>query len=117
MNRMKAAIILIAISCAPFPASRPAFAAGSSDQTSATLNSLAGAAVPTAQLRTMRGGDFVVSSTNIGADTGNSANNSPTGIIVDNQAINNNTGITTVFQNTGNNALLQSSTTVNISVY
>ena len=117
MKIMTAAIISIAVSCASFSASHPAFAAGSDSQTDAALSGLAGAAVSTAQLRAMRGGDFVVSSVNIGADAGNSANNSPTGKIVNEQSINNNTGITTIFQNTGNNALFQSSTTVNISVY
>jgi hypothetical protein len=116
MNIMTAAIISVAASCALFSASHPAFAAGSSNPADAALSSLAGTAVPTTQLRTMRGSNLVVSS-NVGTDTGNSANNSPTGKIVDNQSINNNAGITTVFQNTGNNALIQSSTTVNISVY
>jgi hypothetical protein len=116
MNIMTAAIISVAASCALFSASRPAFAAGSSDPTDAALSSLAGTAVPTTQLRTMRGGNLVVASGNVGIDTGNSANDSSTGKIIDNQSINNNAGITTIFQNTGNNALIQSSTTVNISV-
>jgi len=117
MNIMTAAIVSVAVSCALFSASRPAFAAGSSDPTDAALSSLAGTAVPTTQLRTMRGGALIVSSTNVGTDSNNNANNSPTGKIVDTQSINNNTGITTIFQNTGNNTLFQSSTTVNISVY
>jgi hypothetical protein len=119
MNIMSAAIISVAVSCALFSASRPAFAAGSghTDPADAALSSLAGTAVPTTQLRAMRGGALFVSSGNVGTDTGNSANNSPTGKIIDNQSINNNTGITTIFQNTGNNSLMQSSTTVNISVY
>jgi hypothetical protein len=117
MNIMTAAIISVGVSCALFSASHPAFAAGSSDQTEAALSSLAGTAVPTTDLRSTRGGAFFVSSDNVGTDTGNSANNSPTGKILDNQSINNNTGITTIFQNTGNNTLFQSSTTVNISVY
>jgi hypothetical protein len=117
MNIMTAAMISVAVSCALFSASRPAFAAGSNDPSEAALSSLAGSAVSTAQLRSMRGGSLVVSSGNIGTDTDNSANFSPTGKITDNQSINNNAGITTVFQNTGNNTLFQSSTTVNISLY
>jgi hypothetical protein len=117
MNIITAAIITLAVSCTLLSVSHPAIAAGSSDQANETLNSLAGSAVPTTQLSTLRGGNFVVSSANVGIDTGNSANNSPTGSIADNQSIDNNTGITTIFQNTGNNALFQSSTTVNISVH
>jgi hypothetical protein len=117
MNIMTAAIVSVAVSCALFSASRPALAAGASDPAEAALSSLAGTAVPTTQLRTMRGGEFIVSSGNVATDTGNSVSNSTTGKITDTQSINNNTGITTVFQNTGNNTLMQSSTTVNISVY
>lgn len=116
MNIMTAAIVSIAASCALFSASHPAFAAGSTDPANAALGSLTGAAVPATDLGRIRGGSFNVSSSNVGTDTGNSASNSPTGRIIDNQSINNNTGITTIFQNTGNNTLFQSSTTVNISV-
>jgi hypothetical protein len=117
MNIMTAAIVTFSISCALFSVSYPAIAAGSSDEANAALTSLADSAIPTAQLSTLRGGNLVVSSANVGIDTGNNANNSPTGNILDNQSINSNTGITTIFQNTGNNALFQSSTTVNISVH
>jgi hypothetical protein len=117
MNIMTVAIITLAASCALVSTSRPAIAASPSDQADAALSSLAGSAVPIAQLDKLRGGNLVVSSANVGIDAGNSANNSPTGNIINNQAINNNTGITTIFQNTGNNALFQSSTTVNISVH
>lgn len=117
MHIMPTAITLVAASCMLFSASQFACAAGTGEQADPALAGLASTAVPTTQLRTMRGGALVVSSSNAGVDTGNSANNSPTGAIMDNQSINNNTGITTIFQNTGNNALMQSSTTVNISLY
>ncbi|GLR67758.1 hypothetical protein GCM10010909_24390 [Acidocella aquatica] len=116
MNVMTAAIFTVAASCALFSASQPAFASGSGGQGDAAIGGLAGMAVSNAQLEKLRGGSFVVSSTNVGIDTGNSANNTTTGNIANTQSINNNTGITTIFENTGNNSLFQSSTTVNISL-
>jgi hypothetical protein len=117
MNIMTAAIITFSVSCGLLSMSQQAMAADPGEQTNAVLSSLSGSAVPASQLNKLRGGNFIVSSGNVGFDAGNNANNSPTGNIIDNQAINNNTGITTVFQNTGNNALFQSSTTVNITVH
>ena len=38
------------------------------------------------------------------------------GTITNNNSINGNTGITTVFQNTGNNSLFQSQTIINIAI-
>jgi hypothetical protein len=108
-------MVAIAASCAIFSASHPAYAADPGPQASTALSGLAGSAIPTAQLGKLRGGTFVVSSTNFGIDSGNSANNSQTGTILNNNSING-TGITTVLQNTGNNTLMQSSTTINIAV-
>lgn len=116
MNIMSAAILSVAVSCALFSASSPALASGSGPQENAAISSLSGMAVPNTQLEKLRGGSFVVSSANIGVDTGNNANNTNTGSISNTQSVNNNTGITTIFQNTGNNSLFQSSTTVNISL-
>ena len=42
---------------------------------------------------------------------------SDTGMITTTNSINNNTGITTVFQNSGNNSLFQQSTSINITVH
>mgnify|MGYP003365143355 CR=1 FL=1 len=39
------------------------------------------------------------------------------GQITNQNALNNNTGITTIFQNTGNNSLFQNQTVVNISIH
>ena len=107
---------MVASSYALLSASEPAFASGSGPQGDATIIGLSGMAVSNTQLEKLRGGNFAVSSINIGTDTGNSANNTTTGSISNTQSVNNNTGITTIFQNTGNNTLFQSSTTVNISL-
>lgn len=79
---------------------------------------LAGSEVPAAQLGALRAsGVPVVSSVSGGLVTDNTVGaNSPTGSINDSQSINGNTGITNVFQNTGNNSLFQSSTTISITV-
>ncbi len=116
MNVMTAALFMVASSYALLSASEPAFASGSGPQGDATIIGLSGMAVSNTQLEKLRGGNFAVSSINIGTDTGNSANNTTTGSISNTQSVNNNTGITTIFQNTGNNTLFQSSTTVNISL-
>ncbi|MBU6448431.1 MAG: hypothetical protein KGQ26_02280 [Rhodospirillales bacterium] len=84
---------------------------------SAIVSSLGASPVSSAQLSKMRAGFGVVGAVNLGIDTGNSANNSLTGSISTGQSVNGNTGLTTVIQNTGNNSLLQSSMTVNITVH
>lgn len=117
MKSKKAAVIISAASFGLFSLSCPAFAANPATPDASALSSLAGADVPSVQLDKLRGGNFVVSSNNIGMDSNNSANYSQTGNITNNQSVNNNTGITTVFQNTGNNTLMQSNTMVNISVH
>ncbi|HQT43518.1 MAG TPA: hypothetical protein PLD79_05935 [Halothiobacillus sp.] len=115
MNMITATVLTIASGCAIFSASHPAYAADPAPQTNTALSNLAGSAIPSTQLGELRGGTFVIASTNIGIDSGNSANNSPTGTIINNNSING-TGITTVLQNTGNNTLMQSSTTINIAI-
>ena len=94
------------------------------------LGTLEGTVVPAAQLgrehargaRTIN----VETNTNIGFDgslsegslRGNAViGNSATGIITTSNSINNNTGITTVFQNSGNNSLFQQTTSINITVH
>jgi len=116
MNIMAATMITVAVSCALFVGPHKAAAASPADPASAIVGSLGDSAISTKQLSTMRGGALVISSQNIGTDSGNSANNTVTGSIIDNHSINGNTGITTIFQNTGNNTLFQASTTVNISI-
>ncbi len=91
---------------------------------------LAGSAVPTAELNS----EHARGSTNIKVDAataaggpGSSFDNglvhgntvtgtSATGYISTNNSVNNNMGITTVFQNSGNNSLFQQSTAINITV-
>ena len=94
---------------------RAAPAGSSSD---AVLNSLSGAAVSTAQLGALRArGSVVVSSENNGIVANNTiSGNSTTGGIMDLKSANNNSGFTTIFQNTGNNSLMQSSTAIYISM-
>jgi hypothetical protein len=91
------------------------------------LGALAGSAVPTAEL----GRQHARGTTNINVDTtvnsdgsfnlgnvrGNAVGvNSATGTITTTGSINNNTGFTTVFQNSGNNSLFQQSTSVYITL-
>ena len=89
------------------------------------LSGLAGSTVPTAELNS----EHARGSTNIKIDAasgssfdnglvhGNSvAGTSTTGAIPTTGSINNNMGITTVFQNSGNNSLFQQSTAINITL-
>jgi len=94
------------------------------------ISILAGSAVPAAELN----GEHARGSTNIKVDAataaggnGSSFDNglvdgnavtgtSTTGMISTTGSINNNMGITTVFQNSGNNSLFQQSTAINITL-
>jgi len=93
------------------------------------VSELAGSAVPTAELNS----EHARGSTNINVDTtaaggnGSSFDNgllhgnsvigtSATGTITTTGSVNNNMGITTVFQNSGNNSLFQQSTAINITL-
>jgi hypothetical protein len=94
------------------------------------LSGLAGSAVPTTELNS----EHARGSTNIRVDAasasggngasfdnglvhGNSVSGmSVTGGVSANNSINNNMGITTVFQNSGNNSLFQQSTAINITL-
>jgi len=116
MDVIKAAAYILAAAGVLCSTASPVFASGT-DDSSAMLSSLGSTQVSSDQLAKLRGGEFHVSSINIGNDSNNTANNSPTGSISNSQSVGNNTGFTTVLQNTGNNALLQSSTTVNIVVH
>ena len=104
------------------------------------LGALAGAVVPTAELsgQRARGIQNINVNTNTNNTTNNTSNytidsgaalsdgslrgnavigNSATGTITTTGSINNNTGITTVFQNSGNNSLFQQTTSINITVH
>ena len=94
------------------------------------VSELAGSAVPTAEL----GSEHARGTTSIKIDAasasggnGSSFDNglvhgnsvigtSATGTITTNGSVNNNMGITTVFQNSGNNSLFQQSTAINITL-
>jgi len=94
------------------------------------ISVLAGSAVPTAELNK----EHARGSTNIKMDAatasgGNGASfdaglvhgnavtgTSTTGMITTTNSVNNNMGITTVFQNSGNNSLFQQSTAINITL-
>jgi hypothetical protein len=105
--------------------------AGENNANSGTANilgALAGSAVPTAELcqQHARGTtninvDTTVNSDgsfNLGNVHGNAVSgNSATGTITTTGSINNNTGFTTVFQNSGNNSLFQQSTSIYITVH
>lgn len=86
------------------------------------LNALAGTAVPTIELGKEHGRGIAVnvngSALNNGSSAGNSVVSSPlAGTISNDHSINDNVGITSVLQNFGNNSVMQSSTTINITVH
>jgi hypothetical protein len=99
--------------------------AGESDVTpeaSGVLGALSGTALPAVELsrQQARGTtnftfDGALSN---GALAGNAViGPSDTGTITTTGSINNNTGITTVFQNSGNNSLFQQTTSINVTVH
>jgi hypothetical protein len=101
---------------------------GMTAKASGILGALAGTAVPAAELSRQhaRGINNVNVDTNYtfdgalsnGALRGNAViGPSDTGSITTTGSINNNTGITTVFQNSGNNSLFQQTTAINITVH
>ena len=93
------------------------------------LGALAGSEVPTSELNQQHARgitnvnvdtNYTVESgsLNSGALRGNSVvGTSATGTITTTGSINNNTGFTTVFQNSGNNSLFQQSTSIYITVH
>jgi hypothetical protein len=94
------------------------------------ISVLAGSAVPTAELNSQhaRGSTNIkVDMANAVGGNGSSFDNgflhgnsvsgmSATGTITTTDSVNNNMGITTVFQNSGNNSLFQQSTAINITL-
>jgi hypothetical protein len=89
----------------------------------AILGALAGMPVPTAELGKQQARGITINSGDGGAVTAGSSNanaviNSPiAGVINLDHSIDNNTGITSVLQNFGNNSIMQVSTTINITVH
>jgi len=101
---------------------------GSAAKSAGVLQGLAGLAIPAAELgrQSARGIKIIDVDTNFtfdgalsnGALRGNAVvGTSDTGFITTTNSINNNTGITTVFQNSGNNSLFQQSTSIVINVH
>ena len=85
-------------------------------QESPLLSALAGTAVPTEELgvNSARG---LPDTLNQAVLDSNSVTGSVTGNITNTNAINTNSGLTTVLQNTGNNVLMQTSTIVNVTIH
>jgi hypothetical protein len=94
------------------------------------LGALAGTAVSTAELGRQHGRGIknINVNTNYTVDSGSALSvgslkgnavigTSDTGMITTTGSINNNTGITTVFQNSGNNSLFQQSTSIFITLH
>ena len=82
------------------------------------LGTLAAAALPDAELGRGRAKGLLLTEA---ASSGFVADNrvgaqSVTGVITNTNSVNNNNGLTTVFQNTGNNSLFQSSTAIYINI-
>jgi hypothetical protein len=89
----------------------------------AVLRALAGTAVSSIELGKQHGRGITIDSGSGSAITAGTTNanaviNSPIGGIINlDHSIDNNTGITSVLQNFGNNSVMQVSTTINISVH
>ncbi|MGE3781815.1 MAG: hypothetical protein AB7H71_03605 [Alphaproteobacteria bacterium] len=108
---------------------------GSAANSASVLQGLAASAIPAAELgrQSARGiRNITVDTRNVSVDTnftfdgalsngalkGNAViGTSDTGLISTANSINNNNGITTVFQNSGNNSLFQQSTSITITVH
>jgi hypothetical protein len=99
---------------------------GGTPSASPILGALAGAALPAAELgrQQARGADNINlnytsdGALSDGAVRGNAIiGPSATGGISTTGSINNDTGITTVFQNSGNNSLFQQTTSINITMH
>lgn len=70
------------------------------------------------QMGSIRGqGVILQSSSNSGQVNGFVGSGSETGKVYSSNSINSNSGITTVFQNSGNNALIQNSMTINVTMH
>jgi hypothetical protein len=96
---------------------------GMTAKASGILGALAGTALPAVELSRQHARGINTNFTfdgalSNGALSGNAVvGPSNTGSITTTGSINNNTGITTVFQNSGNNSLFQQTTAINITVH
>lgn len=110
-----AAIALIAGTAGPARAGTAG--PGAPDQ--ALSRALQGSELHGAALGRLRGSGIVIQDANTnGAISGASVGRgSVTGPVSASNAINGNAGITTVFQNSGNNALIQNSMTINVTLH
>lgn len=112
--------IRIAVTLALLAAANIPAICEASDRASDKLRELlVGSAVSPSELgKEQARGISVTNALTSGSVIGNSVGpQSVTGVITNSNSINNNVGITTVFQNTGNNSLFQSSTSIFISVH
>lgn len=81
----------------------------------ALVGALQGNALQDGALGKARGGDILLQTAKTtGSVAGNTG--SSFGVIADSHSVNANSGITSVFQNTGNNALIQNTMNINISI-
>lgn len=93
-------------------------AAGIGTPDPALLGALGGSELKSSSLGKMRAqGILLQTASNSGTVTGSVGGKSVTGQVRADNAINGNAGITTVFQNSGNNALIQNSMTINVTVH
>ena len=96
---------------------------GTTLKAAGVLGVLAGAALPAVELSRQHARGIDTNYTfdgalSNGALSGNAViGRSDTGSITTTGSINNNTGITTVFQNSGNNSLFQQTTAINITMH
>jgi hypothetical protein len=95
-----------------------AMADGTSTPDAALLGALKGSELHPAALGALRAqGVLIQNATNNGGVTGTVDGKSVTGMVSANNSINGNAGITTVFQNSGNNALIQNTMTINVTMH
>jgi hypothetical protein len=115
---------LLAASIGAPGSSRAAGAGAPTGSPAAVLGALAGTAVPAAELGKERARGAIGIDVNgsgsaitAGTSTANAVIGSPiNGVITNDHSINNDTGITSVLQNFGNNSIMQVSTTINITL-
>jgi hypothetical protein len=117
MNTMRIRIVMLFSGLALLAMPHFAGAASGGDPANSALGSLAGTAVSASQLAASRArGDVIVSSVNNGTVSNNTIDgNTTTGAIMNSMSGNDNSGITSIFQNTGNDSLIQNSTAIYIS--
>jgi hypothetical protein len=117
MNTMRINIVMLISGLALFAMPHFAGAATLGDPANSALSSLAGTAVSASQLEASRArGDVIVSAVNNGTVNNNSIDgDTTTGAIMNSMSGNDNSGITSIFQNTGNESLIQNSTSIYIS--